>query len=460
MAKRWWILAAVACGTFMATLDSSIVNIALPTLTRELSSDLYRVKWVVILYLLVITCLLLPFGRLSDQLGRKRVFQSGYWLFTLGSLLCSFSPHLNLLIAARVIQGVGASMLMANGPAIITAAFLKDGRGGALGTMSMVVSAGLISGPSLGGLLISFFGWRSIFLVNIPFGIAGICLVQKFLDSDRNECVKLNFDWMGAVLQSLLLLCLIVLFDPPTLSFGGAVRDLSRWHVGIVTFILLVLFIQVEARAVAPLFDLSLLKIQTFWTSNLAALFTFIAFSTVTILMPFFLEQAMHFPIHITGVLMTAVPVTILIVAPISGRLSDHWGGRGLSVIGSLVGAITLFAMAGGIGNGITQTTSSHLVVLALAGMGLAIGLFQSPNNNSIMGAVPLNKIGVASAFLATVRNLGLVIGTGLATGIFSWKMNTTHGDYVGALHFTQLIAAAVAVLAAIASFAKKETES
>src|ERR1700756_4605178 len=122
MNKRWWVLAAVACGTFMATLDSSIVNIALPTLTKELVSDLTQVKWVVILYLLVITCLLLPFGRLSDQLGRKRVFQSGYLIFTFGSLLCSFAPNLTLLVTARVIQAIGASMLMANGPAIITAA--------------------------------------------------------------------------------------------------------------------------------------------------------------------------------------------------------------------------------------------------------------------------------------------------------------------------------------------------
>lgn len=457
MTKRWWILGAVACGTFMATLDSSIVNIALPTLTKELASDLSQVKWVVILYLLTITCLLLPFGRLSDQLGRKRVFQSGYLIFTFGSILCSFAPSLHLLVSARVIQAIGASMLMANGPAIITAAFPGDGRGGALGTLSMVVSAGLISGPSLGGLLISAFGWRSIFLLNIPIGIIGVFLVQHFLDKDIEPEGRIPFDWMGAILQSVILISMIVIFDPPTLSLGAASYHLSRFFLACIVAGMVSIFIAVESQAAAPLFDLSLMRIQTFWTSNLAALLTFVAFSAVTVLMPFFLEEVMHLQTHATGALMTAVPLTILIVAPISGRLSDKFGGRGLSVAGSLVGALALFGMAGGFGAGITDTMSTHAVIFALASIGLAIGLFQSPNNNAIMGAVPINKIGVASAFLATIRNLGLVIGTGLATGIFTWRMDLTHGDFVHSLHFTHLMAAGVAVLATIASFGKKE---
>jgi EmrB/QacA subfamily drug resistance transporter len=457
MSKRWWILGAVACGTFMATLDSSIVNIALPTLTKELSSNLAHVKWVVILYLLVITCLLLPFGRLSDQLGRKRVFQGGYVMFTLGSLLCSFAPNLLLLVAARVIQGIGASMLMANGPAIITAAFPGDGRGSALGTMSMVVSAGLISGPSLGGILISAFGWRSIFLINLPIGIAGCFLVQHFLDPDEKSAGRVPFDWLGAILQSVILLSMIVLFDPPTLSLGSSSLHLSRIFLGFVVAGMMSIFLAVESVAVAPLFDLSLLRIRTFWTSNLAALLTFVSFSAVTVLMPFFLEEAMHLPTHATGVLMTAVPATILIVAPVSGWLSDRLGGRGLSFAGSLVGALALFGMAGGFGLGVHETMSKHWVVIALAMTGLAIGLFQSPNNNAIMGAVPIHKIGVASAFLATVRNLGLVIGTGLATGIFSWRMDITHGDFVHSLHSTYFIAAGVAALAMIASLGKNE---
>ncbi|NDD91515.1 MFS transporter, partial [bacterium] len=176
MSRKWRALASVACGTFMATLDSSIVNIGLPTLTKEFATSLSSVKWVVVVYLLAISCLLLPAGRISDQLGRKRTFILGFSVFAIGSLLCGLAPSIPALIFFRVIQGIGAALLMANGPAVITAVFPANERGGALGTMSMVVSAGLVSGPSLGGLLITHIGWRSIFLVNIPVAIFGLYL--------------------------------------------------------------------------------------------------------------------------------------------------------------------------------------------------------------------------------------------------------------------------------------------
>lgn len=442
----------------MATLDSSIVNIALPTLTQALHADLGRVKWVVILYLLTITCMLLPFGRLSDLLGRKRVFHCGYLVFTLGSLLCAFSPGLPLLIIARFVQALGASMLMANGPAIITAAFTSNDRGAALGTLSMVVSAGLIAGPGLGGMLIGLFGWRSIFLVNIPIGIFGMALVQKFINDDPKSMKRLSFDWLGGVLQSLLLFSVILFFEPPTLSSLKLLSiQIPHIYLGILVVTFLLAFVQVERRSSAPLFDLSLLKVQTFWAGNLAALLTFVSFSAITVLMPFFLEQSMGLPTHQAGILMTAIPLTILIVAPLSGRLSDRLGGRELSVAGSLVGSATLVAMSGGFGFGIHPAMSTQWIALGLAGIGLAIGLFQAPNNNSIMGSVPLNKIGVASAFLATIRNLGLVIGTSLATGVFSWRMSVTHGDFMHSIHFSYRMAALVACLATIAALSKKK---
>ncbi|MBI4925657.1 MAG: MFS transporter, partial [Bdellovibrio sp.] len=157
----------------MATLDSSIVNIALPTLTKALTAELYQIKWVIVIYLLVITCLLLPLGRVSDQYGRKKTLLLGFSVFTLGSMLCGFSFNLLTLLGSRMVQAIGAAMLMANGPAVITHSFPSGERGKALGTLAMVVSAGLISGPSIGGLLITTFGWPSIFFVNVPFGVLG-----------------------------------------------------------------------------------------------------------------------------------------------------------------------------------------------------------------------------------------------------------------------------------------------
>ncbi len=437
----------------MATLDSSIVNIALPTLTKELGSELYRTKWVIIVYLLSITCLLLPFGRLSDQYGRRRVFQLGFVVFIVGSACCGLSPGLFWLVISRILQALGASMLMANGPAIITSAFPPSERGRALGTLAMVVSAGLISGPSLGGFLISTFGWRSIFLLNVPVGIVGASLVQRFLSPDPALRQALPFDWAGTLLQSILFFSFIVVFDPPQVSVAGAL-PVSRWFFVVSTLIIAFIFIRVESRAQAPLFDLSLLKIRTFWTANLASFLTFVAFSSVSVLMPFFLEEVMKFPPQKTGLFMTAIPITILIIAPISGRLSDRFGSQELSVLGALIGSLGLFGMGGVFGAGLSEHVTSAGIVVGLASIGLATGLFQSPNNNAIMGVVPSSKLGVASALLATVRNLGLVTGTGLATSLFGWRMGSTL-DFVSSLHTTHWIAGVIGLGAMVASLGK-----
>ncbi len=446
----------------MATLDSSIVNIALPTLTQELGVDLPHVKWVVIIYLLVVTCLLLPFGRISDQFGRKRVFQLGFFFFTVGSIFCGMSSTLNGLVLSRAFQALGAAMLMANGPAIITACFPSQERGTALGTMGMVVSAGLISGPSIGGLLIGHWGWPSIFLVNVPIGFIGIFLVQIFVDANvagqpLGRSPRAPFDWTGAILQMILLISFIILFDPPSLSIAGSLPfTLPRPVLGTLVLVLGILFFKVEKRAAAPLFDLTLLKVRSFWAGNLASFLTFVSFSSVSVLMPFFLQHVLHFSPKLTGGFMTAVPLMIFVVAPISGRLSDRMGSRGLSVVGACIGALSIFGMAGLFGDGITEHVSRAGIIIGLCSVGIATGLFQSPNNSSIMGSVPLSKLGVASALLATIRNLGLVTGTGLATSLFSWQMQVT-GNFVTSLHFALFIAGGLGAGAMMASLGKRK---
>lgn len=441
----------------MATLDSSIVNIALPTLTREFSTELSQVKWVVIIYLFIITCLLLPFGRISDQYGRKLIFQSGLLIFTIGSVLCGLSPTLFLLVMARALQAVGAAMLMANGPAVITSAFPSSERGAALGVMAMVVSAGLISGPSLGGLLITHFGWRTIFWVNVPVGLIGISMVYRFFSRDSTARTPMQFDWAGAILQTLLLISFILLFDPPRISISGSAPfPLPRWGVGVVTLTLAFLFFSVERQASSPLFDLSLLKNRTFRSANLASFFMFVSFSAVSVLMPFFLQEVAHLTPRHVGLMMTAIPFTVFVIAPISGRLSDQLGSRDLSVAGAMVAAISLFAMAGIIGNGIHEDSQPVFIVIALCAVGLATGLFQSPNNNAIMGAVPTAKLSVASALLATIRNLGFVTGTGLSTALFTWRLQATE-DFTSALHTTFFAAGFVAIGAVIASYGKRK---
>jgi EmrB/QacA subfamily drug resistance transporter len=454
MPRKWWVLVSVACGTFMATLDSSIVNIALPTLTKSLGTDLYRIKWVVIVYFLVITCLLLPFGRLSDQYGRRRTFLTGFVIFTIGSGFCSISSSLSALIWFRALQAVGASMLMANGPAIIATSFPASERGTALGVMAMAASAGLISGPSIGGLLIGSLGWKSIFWANIPIGLVGIWLAYTNLARDSQHRSKAPFDWIGAFLQLFLLLALIVLFDPPNISISGSLPvQVPRWGLGVFALIVGAMFIKVESEAKAPLFDLSLLANRTFWTANLASFLTFVSFSSVSVLMPFFLEEVLRFPPQTAGIFMTAIPLTIFVVAPLAGRMSNRMSQE-LSIVGSLIAALVLFAMSGVFGLGIHNEISNGSIVLVLSLMGLALGLFQTPNNNAIMEVVPHSKVSAASALLATVRNLGMVMGTGLATSLFAWRMENS-GDFVSALHFSHFVAGVIAVGAMLASLGK-----
>jgi MFS family permease len=227
--------------------------------------------------------------------------------------------------------------------------------------------------------------------------------------------------------------------------------------MAILVLILTAVLVRVENEAEMPLLDLSLLKNQTFWSANLAGFLTFVAFSSVQVLMPFFLEEILNFPPNKAGLFMTAIPLTIFVIAPLSGRLSDRVGSQGLSFTGAFIGGIGLFSMAGAFGSGIHRNTGYPFIVLGLCSIGMATGLFQSPNNSAIMGSVPVHKLGVASALLATIRNLGLVAGTGLSTSLFTWKLAGT-GDFVTAFHTTLLTAGFIAVGATMASLAKRTT--
>ncbi len=427
----------------MATLDASIVNIALPTLTREFDTEITRIKWVVISYLLSLICLTLPFGRLSDYLGRRRVFISGYVVFTLGSLLCGISPTLPALLGARALQGVGASMLMSNGPAIITSAFPVGKRGAALGVLSMIVSLGLLSGPSLGGLLLAHARWNVLFLINIPIGLLGIFLAYRFIPSHtRPESLGPSFDWLGVGLQAALLLTFIAAVESPQIAFPGmGSLPIPRFVIGAVSFLLFIFLIRVELKAQSPILDLSLFKIPLFRLANLASFFCFVSFSSAMILMPFFLEGVLGLTSDQTGILLTANPIAVLVTAPISGKLSDRIGSTGLSAVGALLGTVAIAALAGMFGAGLNASISKTQILVALACMGAATGIFQSPNNNSIMSAVPGEKLSSASALLATVRNMGMVTGTGVATGLLAWRYELTM-DHIESFHYVLYVAA------------------
>ncbi|MHB1457031.1 MAG: MFS transporter [Armatimonadota bacterium] len=407
---KWWVMVAVSIGTFMSTLDASIVNISLPTIMHSLHTKMVSVQWVVTIYLLVITGLLLSLGRLADMIGRKHVFLAGYAVFTAGSLMCGLSHSISYLVLFRAIQAVGAAMIMANGPAIITNVFPGNERGKALGINAMVVAAGLTAGPALGGLLIAISGWQMIFFINVPIGVIGMILVNRILASDKGGSI-MGFDIPGAVL---LIMSLVSL----TMAFSDGVERGWGSSIIIALFCAFVMcgaaFVFRELHTSTPLFDLGLFGNLLFTFSSISALLSYVAMFCITYLMPFYMSQVLNYPPEIMGFVMITIPLTVALIAPFSGSLSDKIGSSGLGAVGMAVMSIGLM-MVSRLGG----SPDRVVVVLSLIVIGVGSGMFQSPNNSSIMGSVPAGYLGIAAGMLATMRNLGMVIGITLSGAIY-----------------------------------------
>ena len=415
---KWWTLGTVAVGILMSTLDSGIVNVGLPTITAAFHTDLATVEWIVLAYLLTITILLLSIGRLADMLGRKQVYTAGFVVFTVGSALCGAAPTAEALIAFRVLQAVGASMLMANGMAITSAVFPPGERGKALGINGAVVATGTTVGPTLGGLLIAWLGWRSTFYVNVPIGIVGTALALYVLQEKRISAARSpgqRFDLAGALTAAVALLALLL-----ALTHGQewGWKSLPTLALLALFAALLTAFLAVEFRHPQPMLHLGLFRVRAFALGSLAACLSFLALSANAFLMPFYLQLILGYGPDTAGILMTPSSLTIALVAPLSGWLSDRVGARILSSLGLAVNCLALLSLSR---LGPTATYGDVLGRLLLLGVGS--GLFQSPNNSSVIGSVPRESYGVASGFVSMMRNLGTVTGVALAGAILMGSM-------------------------------------
>lgn len=415
--KRWLIFAVTAVGTFMATLDSSIVNVAMPTLAENLSASIDFAQWVVTAYLLTITSLLLPFGRLGDLLGRRKIYSLGFLVFTVGSAFCVISTSMPELIVARIGQAIGAAMLMANAPAIITLAFPPAGRGQALGMSGTMVALGSMTGPSLGGILVDLLGWESVFLINLPIGLVGAALAWKLLP-DETEQRKEPFDTPGAVLFGIAVIALQL-----SVSLGQSRGWLTLPVSGgiVLSAIAFYVFIAQQRKTAAPLLDLSLFRLWRFSFGILSAMLAFIAGFSNVFLLPFFLDSVLLLNPSTIGLLLTPFPLVMALTAPISGRFSETTNPAILTTIGLLVLSIGLWTQSG-----LNEQSSIWQVAVGQALLGLGNGIFQSPNNNSVMSAVPRNKVGVAGGINALVRNLGMALGIAISVTVFESVRQST----------------------------------
>lgn len=410
---RWLVFGVVATGTFMATLTSSIVNVALPPITAALKTNIATAQWVVTAYLLAITSLLPLMGRLGDVWGRRRVYGSSFIIFTFGSLLCSFSTSVTLLIAARIVQAVGAAALMSNAPAIVTSAFPQSERGKVLGMIGTAVALGTLSGPSLGGVLVGSLGWHSVFVVNIPIGLLAFIGVRLVLPRDHKVHDE-TIDYPGAILFTAAMAAFLL-----AISFGDRWGWLSLLTVGTLasSIAAFFLFIKQEKKAVHPMINLTIFKNWTFLAGNLSGVFAFMALFANTILLPFYLHDVLAYSPSGIGFVMSAFPLAMAVTAPVSGILSDRIGPVALTTTGLGLMAVGLAFTAQ------LQPSSGLGAIMGLqALMGVGNGMFQSPNNSSVMSAVHPKQLGIAGGINALARNLGMVCGTAIAVSIFEHK--------------------------------------
>ncbi|MFZ5912234.1 MAG: MFS transporter [Chloroflexota bacterium] len=400
--RKWYVLLAVSMGTFLATIDGSIVNISLPTLVTSFQADFALVQWVALAYLLTVTTLMLGIGRLADIYGKKPIYMTGFVVFTIGSALCGVSSSIHWLIGFRVLQALGAAMTMALGMAIVTEAFPPSERGRALGLSGTVVSVGIAVGPTLGGLIVQRLSWHWIFFVNLPIGVLGVWLVARYVPAFQPAGGQ-RFDYWGALTLCISLLSLLV-----ALTLGQRAGFADRFVLLLAAnwIAFLAVFIFIELRVSQPMLDLRLFRSSLFSVSLATGFIIFICLSGTLLLMPFYAENVLGYDPQQTGLLMATVPVALGVIAPLSGSLSDRYGSRPITVAGLGVLVLGFLAVSS-----LDAHTTSLGYVLRFLPVGLGVGMFQSPNNSAIMGAAPRDRLGVASGMLAMTRTLGQTTG-------------------------------------------------
>lgn len=417
--NRWRILQVVNLGTFISTLDIGIMYVALPVMSEQFSVPLAQIQWAVTCYLLTMVALLPLMGALSDKVGRHHIYSGGFLVFGIGSLLVALSGSLAGLIVFRCLQGVGATMIMANSQAMVRQVFPDHERGRALGVNAIIISVGTLAGPAVGGVLLPFIGWEGLFLINVPFCIVGLLAGLRMFPKIKLAAAG-RLDWLGIVLLAVAAVLLVWAAE------GGADAGQAWLLVGS-GIVLLTGLILYEIRIGNGILDKELFANRIIALGNASAFFLNLVQMASLIPITFYLQTKLGYAPWLSGLLLSLQPLLMGIIAPLAGWYRDRYGASVVLVAGPLFGALSMGIIL------LSSIDSVIAVAVHLALFGVAMGLFHASNNAEMMSAAPERKISLAGSMLALIRNLGMIAGIGLAV-LFVGKLGGSAGDVPAAI--------------------------
>ena len=437
---------------FLTPFLGSAINLALPAIGEEFGADAIELGWITSSFILSSAIFLLPFGRLGDIIGRKKIFSLGILLFTISTLLIVFSWNIAALIIFRIIQGVSSGMIFGTSMAIVTAVFKPGERGRAMGINVTSTYLGLSLGPIIGGSLTQHFGWRSIFLFLAPFGIASLILIKRKIKTEWADAAGEKYDWKGSIVYGLALFAFMYGFSN--------LPDATGWVCLVAGILLAVLFMFIELRVDNPVFEFRLIfHNRIFAFSSLAALINYSATSAIGFFISLYLQYLKGFDARTAGLIMISQPAAMTLLSPLAGKLSDKRNPGVIASIGMALIAIGLIFLCF-----VNQDTQVVYLVALLVLLGVGFGLFSSPNSNAIMSSVDKKYLGLASGALGTMRMVGQMMSMGIAMALLSFYIGraaitpATYPDLISTIKTGFLIFAALSALGVFASLARNKS--
>jgi EmrB/QacA subfamily drug resistance transporter len=443
------VLLVSTFAAFLTPFLTSAVNLALPSIGKELHANAISLGWVISSFILTSAIFLLPFGRLGDIIGRKKVFTLGILLFTVSTFLILFAHSIISLIILRIFQGFSSAMIFGTSMAILTSVFQPGERGRAIGINITATYLGLSLGPVIGGLLTHYLGWRSIFAFLVPFGIISLILIQRKIKTEWAEAIGEKFDWRGSIIYGIALASFMWGFSKLPSSLG--------WICIIIAVLMAAVFLIFENKVSNPVFDIRLImRNRVFAFSGIAALINYSATSAIGFFISLYLQYLKGLDARTAGLIMISQPIAMTLLSPVAGKLSDKRNPGAIASIGMGITASGLILLCF-----ITEATPDYFIVLLLLLMGIGFGLFSSPNSNAIMSSVEKRHLGVASGVVGTMRMVGQMMSMGIAMMLISLYIGertinpSTYPGLISAMRTGFVIFSILSVLGIFASLAR-----